>query len=286
MSADVVNQSSGIPSSYGGRYCGSSHWLTLAYQSHQKKTNYIVFADTSVTVQFRGRAVHPIYLEKEVCVESFYISTACIIATPFYAVAAVVYHVFRIVIIPFYLIIMAIVESCKAEKGKKGEAAWNQIKVIPYEMGISIWMAAIATPIFAVGVILGHLCTLLDPSRLYRGDSLNGRKIAGNMEFLWNRAIPLAEGTWLGDRQDWFQSRNGAYPFYMAGCYQSQGCYDPNTNQVFMYSKDKKNPDALSRDRDSPPYTIGDTFDWQSCWPCCMTIKKINWAPQVKPLAV
>ena len=221
-------------SNLGGSFFGWSHWREVSYTTKGGHT-YTVHVDTSVKVTLsNGRTVHPIHMQKSPCIETGFISTLCLLVSPFYIVAVLIYHTLRFAMIPLALLFSAVSAAIKAKSGERLTAIWLEIKQIPGEMWVSL-RVVITTPILGVGWALSHLYILINPSLYIWGDSVNGRKLSGAIEGLWNRSIPLDECTWsVRGQMAQYTPRLGAEPMYMAGCYQVAGSYDVDSGQIFM----------------------------------------------------
>lgn len=200
-----------------GKVIGSSHWKKCLVKTHLSNTQFYEdeqHIDIS-TLDEQGTGIARLYFKQPR--DAVLTGVFSAILMPIYVLAVMVYNLFRLIIIPFYIIIQIIRENNINIALYPDERKFS-FGDIPKQMILSIGRI-IQAPFYGVAMFFSSLYTLIDP--------LNAIKLGASIEHCWNGQIPMRNsGVWMiccTAFKDW-QWEGGGGPqklgqngFYFAG---------------------------------------------------------------------
>jgi hypothetical protein len=212
----VMQQKDPITKHDIGKMTGDDHWVPAFYTSDRSKHGSLGYIDKS-TLDEDGNGQAFMYIYKDPA-NHYGVCLAMLATSIPHGVAAIVYNLLRLVIIPFYILVRLALYPVLGYPKKEGERF--HLSDIPEEWVKTLFRLAKAA-FFTLAVIFAALYAFIDP--------LNGRKLGSYLEREWNEGVTRAEGFWSvgGPQRLWkgiegwgarsFLGKNG---FYAAGCWQ------------------------------------------------------------------
>lgn len=203
--------------------------------NHDAVTCIDVLVDKSSLVNGEGSAL--IYYSKP-CADHYTISTiAPLVGMPLAMIGSIAYNLIRTCVIPFYILVQLMRESCSGKEIYPGQRFFS-IKDIPIEMGLSLWRV-VKAPFYATAMVMAAAWSLINP--------VGGRKLGSCIERDWNEDVPLSQGFWsVNGRMTQFEWEGGGGPqrlgkngFYLFGCWQAIGRIHYDLSSIRVESMEK-----------------------------------------------